>query len=146
MNTVLTAQVSLVACWSFRPFRLQPLPFPQCRFHTLPFSALDFRAEQAPRGPGFAHGVQARRNDSRIEFVILRTGRSPPVALHLALRQRSYFQLRAGECVPEEDLHLSVPTRFPNAHPCRLVRQVSEILWLESLCVLGKTPAGSSGR
>jgi len=35
----------------------------------------------------------------------LRTGRSPPVALHLASRRRSYLQLRAGERLPEVDLH-----------------------------------------
>src|SRR6185437_11205001 len=37
----------------------------------------------------------------------LRTDPSPPVALHLASRPRSYFQLRAGERMPGEDLHLS---------------------------------------
>lgn len=37
----------------------------------------------------------------------LRTSRSPPVAPHLASRRRSYVQLQAGECVPEEDFHLS---------------------------------------
>ena len=33
----------------------------------------------------------------RIEFVILRTGRSPPVALHLASRQRSCLQLTGSD-------------------------------------------------
>ena len=33
----------------------------------------------------------------RIEFVILRTGRSPPVALHPASRRRSYFQLQSSD-------------------------------------------------
>ena len=33
----------------------------------------------------------------RIGFVILRTGRSPPVALHLASRRCSYSRLRAGK-------------------------------------------------
>ena len=33
----------------------------------------------------------------RIAFVILRTSRSPPVALHLASRQRSYVRLRGSD-------------------------------------------------
>jgi hypothetical protein len=48
---------------------------------------------------------------SRIEFVILRTGRSPPVAPHPASRRRSYFRLQAGERLPEEDSHLSDTAR-----------------------------------
>jgi len=40
-------------------------------------------------------------------FVILRTGRSPPVALHPASRRRSYIRLQAGEGIPGEDFHLS---------------------------------------
>ena len=43
----------------------------------------------------------------RIEFVILRTGRVPPIALHPASRRRSYRRLQAGERMPGEDLHLS---------------------------------------
>src|SRR5207253_7091411 len=43
----------------------------------------------------------------RIEFVILRTGRSPPAASHPASWRRSCIQLQAGERMPEEDLHLS---------------------------------------
>ena len=44
---------------------------------------------------------------SRIEFVILRTDRSPPAALHPASRRRSCSRLQAGEHLPGEDLHLS---------------------------------------
>ncbi len=47
----------------------------------------------------------------RIEFVILRTGRSPPAALHPASWRRSCIQLQAGERMPEEDFHLSDHTR-----------------------------------
>ncbi len=43
----------------------------------------------------------------RIEFLIVRTGRSPPVASHPVSRRRSYSWLQAGERMPEEDLHLS---------------------------------------
>jgi hypothetical protein len=48
----------------------------------------------------------------RIEFVNLRTTRSPPVASHLASRRRSYVQLQAGVGMPEEDLHLPGQTRL----------------------------------
>ena len=48
----------------------------------------------------------------RIEFVILRMDRSPPVAPHPASRRRSYSWLQAGERIPEEDFHLSDHTRF----------------------------------
>jgi hypothetical protein len=57
----------------------------------------------------------------RIEFVILRTGRSPPAASHPASWRRSCIQLQAGEHMPEEDLHLSDLTRsqahMPRACP-----------------------------
>jgi hypothetical protein len=48
----------------------------------------------------------------RIEFVILRTGRSPPAALHHALLRRSCIRLQAGERLPGEDFHLSDYSRF----------------------------------
>ncbi len=46
-----------------------------------------FRLRQRDAGSPVAHG--------RIGFVILRTGRSPPVALHPASRRRSYSRLQA---------------------------------------------------
>ena len=56
----------------------------------------------------------------RIEFTLrLRTGRSPPGALHVASRQRGSDRLQAGECVPEEDLHLSDRTHL-QSHDSRL--------------------------
>ena len=55
----------------------------------------------------------------RIEFVNLRTARSPPVALHPASRRRSYVRLQAGVGVPEEDSHLSGQTHL-QAHWHRL--------------------------
>ena len=54
----------------------------------------------------------------RIEFVILRTDRSPPAAPHPASRRRSSSRLQAGEGVPEEDFHLSDQMRF-QAHDSR---------------------------
>ncbi len=59
----------------------------------------------------------------RIEFVILRTGSSPPAALHHASLHRSGIRLQAGERLPGEDSHLSDFARFqahlspaPRAH------------------------------
>jgi hypothetical protein len=82
-----------------------------CRFYTLPLSSRAFRFRSrvrhwlagSPTAPG------------RIEFVILRTGRSPPAALHLASRRRSCSWLQVGERFPEEDFHLSDYSR-PQAH------------------------------
>jgi hypothetical protein len=47
------------------------------------------------------------RDKAESSSLALRTGRSPPVAPHPASRRRSYVQLQAGECLPEEDFHLS---------------------------------------
>ena len=73
-----------------------------------------------PRRSGLRHWLAGSPHTiGRIEFVILRTGRSPPVASHpasrrdLALqRDRSYVRFQAGERMPEEDFHLSDRTRF----------------------------------
>src|SRR4030095_13966666 len=56
----------------------------------------------------------------RIEFVILRTGRSPPTAPHHTSLRRSCCRLQAGERLPEEDFHLSDHLRF-QAHVRRPV-------------------------
>jgi hypothetical protein len=52
----------------------------------------------------------------RIEFVILRTGCSPPAALHHASLRRSGIRLQVGERLPEEDFHLSDYARFQAHH------------------------------
>jgi hypothetical protein len=44
--------------------------------------------------------------------LVLRTGRSPPVASHPLFRVRSYHWLQVGERMPEEDLHLSDQTHL----------------------------------
>jgi len=44
-------------------------------------------------------------------FVLLRTAHSLSVAFHPSSRRRSYCQLQAGVCMPEEDFHLSGPSR-----------------------------------
>ena len=78
------------------------------RFHTLPFSstASRFRSRLRPCIAG------SPITPGRIEFVILRTGRSPPAAPHHASLRRSCIRLQAGERLPEEDLHLSDYLRF----------------------------------
>ena len=50
----------------------------------------------------------------RIEFVLLRTARSPPVAPHPASRRRSYGRLQTGERLSGEDLHLPDRVNFPS--------------------------------
>src|SRR5207244_4034416 len=59
----------------------------------------------------------------RSEFVILRTGRSPPAASHPASWRRSCIQFQAGERMPEEDLHLSDLARS-QAHSPAIYRWV----------------------
>ena len=81
-------------------------PVQSCHgFSTLPLSLAGFppREERVRTSPFTSRLVIA---PGRIEFVILRAGRSPPIALHLALRQRSYLRLQSGECVIGEDFHL----------------------------------------
>ena len=55
--------------WSFRPFRLQPPTSPQCRFGTLPLSALGFFAEKFRSVRASPLGCRLAGNVSRIEFV-----------------------------------------------------------------------------
>ena len=88
------------------------------RFHTLPFSstASRFRSRLRPCIAG------SPITPGRIEFVILRTGRSPPAAPHHASLRRSCIRLQAGERLPEEDSHLSDHLRF-QAHDATALRR-----------------------
>ena len=54
---------------------------------------------------GFTIGSQARHSIRPNRVRILRSGGSSPVASHPASRQRGYLQLRAGERLPDRDLH-----------------------------------------
>src|ERR1700688_5002776 len=74
-----------------------------------------------PSAPGASCSSQVRASamdrrltdrSGRIEFVILRTTSSLPVALHLASWRRSYGSLQAGVGMPEKDLHLFDQTRL----------------------------------
>ena len=101
-----------VMCLAFRPFRLQPPDRSRRRFDTLPLSATGFRGSIATVRVSPLNGRLTRR-PGRIEFTRrLRTGRSPPGASHPASLRRSTIELQAGECVPEEDLHLSDQTHL----------------------------------
>jgi hypothetical protein len=110
---------------------------PRHRFCTQPFSVTGFRNRSLPDcRPGALsrsglHHCEAGSSlrPGRIGFVILRTARSPPVALHISFRRCSYFRLQAGVCMPGEDLHLSDQTHS-SAH------FTSQASWLgSSSCV-----------
>jgi hypothetical protein len=117
MNTVsLFEQVSLIHTHCLLYHSVSNHLMRRCRrFRTLPLSStaslagsrLRLREAGSPAAPG------------RFEFVILRTGYSPPAALHHASLRRSCSWLQAGERLPGEDFHLSVIARF-QAHfsPC----------------------------
>src|SRR5258705_8778220 len=86
----------------------RPLPVSRFRFH--------------PRYAG-SSGIPGR-----IEFLNVRTGRSPPAAPHPASWRRSCIRLQAGEHMPEEDLHLSDLTRSQAHIPPALCRVVLQFL------------------
>src|SRR5271170_5626908 len=66
------------------------------------------RASRTERGSGVRHlSADSPVHPAESSSLVLRTEPSPPVALHLASRPRSYFWLRAGERLPGEDLHPS---------------------------------------
>ena len=62
-------------------------------------------------GLGFTIDRQARQTvrPNRVH-IMLRTGRSPPVASHPLSPGRSYLRIQAGERLPEKDFHLSDQT------------------------------------
>ena len=72
------------------------LTYPCRSFNTLPLSS----AGSLSKGTGFALlPASSPVSPGRIEFVILRTGRSPPVAPHPASRRRSYLWLQARRAI-----------------------------------------------
>lgn len=73
---------------------------------TLQLAGLPLRVWTSPLASRLA------AHPGRIEFVILRTGSSPPVAPHPASQRSNYSQLQAGERLPEEDFHLSGQSCF----------------------------------
>src|SRR3989442_8462701 len=81
-----------------------PLASRRRRFVPLPLSATAARIYRRKTSPQVCRLV---RMSGRIEFVILRTGHSPPAAPPPASGRRSCIQFQAGERLPEEDFHLS---------------------------------------
>ena len=111
-------QVSLIHASSLLDHSISNHLMHHCRrFRTLPFSSTAFRFRSRLRRWSAGSPI----TPGRIEFVILWTGRSPPAAPHHASLRRSCIQLRAGERMPEEDLHLSDYLRF-QAHGPRASR------------------------
>ena len=84
-------------------------PCPATAFTRYPSAAAVSRVTHEWRFRSFLAGSSLTKG--RIEFVILRTSHSPPVAPHLASRRRSDRWLRAGERMPGEDFHLPVGVR-----------------------------------
>src|SRR5438270_143168 len=101
---------------TFQPFRLQPPRASQRPPLHVPYSASGFKV--FTNLFGLRHSLAGSPiAPGRIEFVILRTGRSLSIALHIASRRRSYVQLLAWFRRPEEDLHLLGSARS-RAHEC----------------------------
>jgi hypothetical protein len=97
-----TGQVSLILA---HELPIPPSPNTQDasrrRFRTLPLSSTGLPLAQVKTSP---LGGRLVSRSGRIEFVILRMDRSPPVALHAASQQRSYLQLRAGKRLARKGL------------------------------------------
>jgi hypothetical protein len=120
-------QVSLIHSSDLLDHSVSNHLMPRCRrFHTLPLSSTAFLYRSRLRlwyaGSSIAPG--------RIEFVILRTDRSPPAALHHASLRRSCIRLQAGERLPGEDLHLSDHLSFQAHIP------PASCLWRFRFCLL----------
>src|SRR2546425_5870155 len=106
MNTPLARQAGLPdsRAWPSDHAASNPLAPRLRRFVPLPLSATAapiYRRETSPQVCSLV------RMSGRIEFVILRTGHSPPAAPPPASGRRSCIQFQAGERLPEEDFHLS---------------------------------------
>ena len=127
MNSVsLSEQVSLIHARCLPDHSVSTHLMLHCRrFITLPLSSTAF-----PGGSRLRPRVAGSSNaPGRIEFVILRTGRSPPAALHHALLRRSCIRLQAGERLPGEDFHLSDYPRF-QAHNSTTLKPVVSCLFV----------------
>src|SRR5271157_214676 len=98
-------------CFTYSPFLTIPSPTTWCSPVVALYTLLCSQLDRSPISRPFAFSVDSghRQNGSRLRhslagspeppgrngFVILRTGRSPPVALHPASRRRSYSRLQA---------------------------------------------------
>jgi hypothetical protein len=104
-----SAQVSLVNAHALRDHSASKhLGTPVVALSRYPSAQLTFLLSRS--GLRRSHAGSSM-SPCRIEFVILRTGRSPPAAPHHASLRRSCIRLQAGERLPGEDFHLSVRAR-----------------------------------
>jgi len=103
------AQVSLLHVHGLRDHSASNHPVSHRRsFRTLPLSPTALPPSHCVGGSRLRHSLAGSPGTrSRIEFVILRTGRSPPAASHPASRRRSCSRLQAGERMPGGDSHPS---------------------------------------
>jgi len=102
--TLTFMQVSLIYILNLPDHSVSNHTITPCRhFNTLPLSATGFRLNHGSRLRQWIAGSSGVWR--RIEFVTLRTGRSPSVASHPASRRRSYSRLQTGERMSDGDLH-----------------------------------------
>ena len=90
--------------WPSKPSVSNHPDRPHGRFITQPLSAMGLPPSRVRASP-LARRLANR--SGRIEFVILRTTSSLPVAPHPASRRRSFGSLQAGVGIPERDSHPS---------------------------------------
>ena len=112
-------RLGLLASWiepSGHSVSNHPSPSPGTEFGLVPkayrrvsASASRTHSSRVPHGVHWASPLPSRlaTTTGRIEFVILRTSRSPPVALHPASRRRSYVRLQSSNPNLGEDLQLA---------------------------------------
>ena len=88
---------------------------------TTGLTAATLLPELAPIGHGVTWasptGCRLATTLSRIEFVILRTGCSPPVALHDVSRQRSYDRLQSSDSTSTRTFTSQVQSTYKRTSP-----------------------------
>jgi hypothetical protein len=75
------------------------------------------RTDRQRRQLGFATGVEARRDVWPNRVRCLRTGRSPPVALHLTSRPRSYIRLQSSDLTLARTFTLRIRSTYRRTPP-----------------------------
>src|SRR3990167_5920494 len=121
---------------AFLPFRLQPPIAPYHRFSTLPLSLIGFLL------PFFSSKVWASPFPSRltvtigrIEFVVLRTSFSPPVAPHHTSLCRSYVRLQVWKAFYLKGIFTPLALRTFRRTRSRLLTAIDNIQWCASAMV-----------